>query len=236
MKFPAAAKSSARALLAASLVGFALAGCGGGDGDSSSIWDDVLPLVITDANMNAVAGSVIMADTTASFLPVGSGDVSLVGAEAGALPSPTQKLVELALEKSKAARSLLAAQDVVSGVEGSETVPCSLGGTVTLQYNVTSLYYLSVGDVLTFTFNSCSEYVDGILETLDGRMSLNVNFIDGDLNPYGSLGESVQLTNLKVTTPSYILSSNGLMQLNETYNLDDTTTFAYSSAELTTRS
>lgn len=233
MKFPAAAKSGARALLAASLVGLALAGCGGGDGDSSSIWDDVLPLAITDANMNAVAGSVIMADTAASFLPVGGGDIALVGAETGAVPSPTRKLVELAIAKSRAARNTLGTQDVVSGVEGSQTFACLEGGTFTLAFNITSPDYLSVGDVLSFTFNSCSEFVEGVLETLDGRMSVRVTSISGDLNPYGSLGESVQLTNLKVTTPSYILSSNGVMQLDETYNTDNTTTFAYSSAELT---
>jgi hypothetical protein len=222
-----------RTLVATSLVCVALLGCGGdGDGDSSSIWDDVLPLAITDANMNAVAGSVIMADTTAGFLPTG-GDITVAGVETSSLPSPTRTLVELAVGKAKAAKSMLASQDVVSGVEGSQTFQCLEGGTFTLTFNVASEFYLSVGDVLSFSFNNCSEYVDEILETLDGGMRLTVTSIAGDLNPYGSLGESVVLTNLRLTTPSYVLTSNGSMQINETYNIDDTTDFTYSSAELT---
>jgi hypothetical protein len=170
-----------RTLVATSLVCVALLGCGGdGDDDSSSIWDDVLPLAITDANMNAVAGSVIMADTAAGFLPTG-GDITVAGAETSSLPSPTQTLVELAVGKAKAVKSMLASQDVVAGVEGTlPPVACSEGGTVTLSYNVTSLDYLSAGDVLSFSFNNCSEYVDGILETLDGGMKLTITLISGD--------------------------------------------------------
>jgi hypothetical protein len=221
-----------RALVATSLVCVTLLGCGGGDGDSSSIWDDVLPLAITDVNMNGVAGSVIMADTAAGFLPTG-GDLAVLGAETSALPSPTQTLVELAVGKVKAAKSTLANLDVVSGVEGSQTFECLEGGTFTLTVNVTSPDYLSVGDVLSFSFNNCSEYVDGILETLDGGMKLTITLIDGELNPYGSLGESVVFTNLKLTTLGYVLISNGTMQINETYNTDDTTSFSYLSNALT---
>lgn len=223
-----------RTIVAASLVCVALFGCGGdGDGDSSSVWDDVLPLAITNENMDAVAGSIIMADTAAFSVPLG-GEIVLAGAETSSLPSPTHKLVELAVEKVKSAKSMLATQDVVSGVEGSETLPClNEGGTVTVTFNVTSFDYLSVGDTLSFSFNNCSEIVDGILETLDGGLKLTVNSIAGDLNPYGSLGESVVLTNLKLTTPSYVLTSNGSLQINETYNDDDTTDFSYLSDELT---
>ncbi len=235
MKFLAQKAFGTHTLVAASLVCVALLGCGGGgDGDSSSIWDNVLPLVITDANMNDVAGSVIMADSAAAFLPIG-GDVLIAGAETSSLPSPTHKLVELAVAKAKAAKSMLASLDVVSGVEGTYTLPCSAGGTVTLKYDVTSLDYLSVGDILSFTFSNCSEDVDGVLETLDGGMKLTVNSISGDLNPFGSLGESVVLTNLRLTTPTFVLASNGSMQINETYNTDDTTTFSYLSDELTYR-
>jgi len=211
----------------------ALLGCGGDDGDSSSIWDDVLPLAITDANMNAVAGSVIMADSAAGFLPTG-GDVAVVGAETSALPPLTQTLVELAVSKVKTAKSTLANLDVVSGVEGSQTFQCLEGGTFTLTFNVTSPDYLSVGDVLSFSFNNCSEYVDGILETLDGGMKLTVTSFSGiPPTPPSSLGEAVVFTNLKLTTLGYVLISNGSMQLNETYETVDTTTFSYSSAELT---
>jgi hypothetical protein len=211
----------------------ALLGCGGGDGDSSSIWDDVLPLAITDANMDAVAGSVIMADTAAGFLPTG-GDLTLVGAETSALPSPTQTLVELAIGKLKSARSMLASQDVVSGVQGTETLACLAGGTVTVSFNVVSFDYLSVGDTLSFNFNNCSEYVDAILETLDGGMKLTVTSISGTPPiPQSSLGESVVFTNLKLTTLGYVLTSNGTLQINETYNIDDTTDFSYLSDELT---
>jgi len=222
-----------RTLVATSLVCVALLGCGGDDGDSSSIWDDVLPLAITDANMNAVAGSVIMADSAAGFLPTG-GDVAVVGAETSALPPLTQTLVELAVSKVKTAKSTLANLDVVSGVEGSQTFQCLEGGTFTLTFNVTSPDYLSVGDVLSFSFNNCSEYVDGILETLDGGMKLTVTSFSGiPPTPPSSLGESVVFTNLKLTTLGYVLISNGSMQLNETYETVDTTTFSYSSAELT---
>jgi hypothetical protein len=226
-----------RTIVAASLVCVALFGCGGddGDGDSSSVWDDVLPLAITNENMDAVAGSIIMADTAAFSVPLG-GEIVLAGAETSSLPSPTHKLVELAVEKVKSAKSLLASQDVVSGIEGSETLPCSNeGGTVTVTFNVTSLEYLSVGDTLSFSFNNCSEIVDGILETLDGGMKLTVTFIAGDLNPYGSLGESVILTNLSLTTPSYVLTANGGMQIDETFKPDGTTDYSYSSNELTYR-
>ncbi len=222
-----------RTLVATSLVCVALLGCGGDDGDSSSIWDDVLPLAITDANMNAVAGSVIMADTAAGFLPAG-GDITVAGVETSSLPSPTQTLVELAVGKAKAAKSMLASQDVVSGVEGSQTFQCLEGGSFTLTINVTSPDYLSVGDVLSFSFNECSEYVDGILETLDGGMKLTITSFSGlPPTPPSSLGESVVFTNLKLTTLGYVLISNGSMQLNETYETVDTTTFSYSSAELT---
>lgn len=223
-----------RTLVATSLVCVALLGCGGDDdGDASSIWDDVLPLAITDANMNAVAGSVIMADTAAGFLPAG-GAVVLAGAETSSLPSPTQTLVELAVGKLKLAKSMLASQDVVSGVEGSQTFPCLEGGTFTLTFNVASPDYLSVGDVLSFSFNNCSEYVDGILETLDGGMKLTVTSFSGvPPTPQSSLGESVVFTNLKLTTLGYVLISNGSMQLNETYNIDNTTDFSYLSDELT---
>jgi len=223
-----------RTLVATSLVCVALLGCGGDDdGDASSIWDDVLPLAITDANMNAVAGSVIMADTAAGFLPTG-GDVALAGAETSSLPSPTQTLVELAVGKAKAAKGMLASQDVVSGVEVTLPLDCPAGGTGTVTINVTSPDYLSVGDVLSFSFNECSEYVDGILETLDGGMKLTITSFSGlPPTPPSSLGESVVFTNLKLTTLGYVLISNGSMQLNETYETVDTTTFSYSSAELT---
>lgn len=221
-----------RTLVATSLVCVALLGCGGDDGDSSSIWDDVVPLAITDANMNAVSGSVIMADTAAGFLPTG-GDITVAGAETSSLPSPTQTLVELAVGKLKAAKSRLVSQDVVSGVEGTLPLYCPAGGTGTLTFNVASLEVLTVGDVLSLSFNDCSEYVDGILETLDGGMKLTITLIDGDLNPYGSLGESVVFTNLKLTTLGYVLISNGTMQINETYNENDTTSFSYLSNELT---
>lgn len=236
MKFLAQKAYGTRTLVAASLVCVALLGCGGGgDGDSSSIWDNVLPLAITDANMNDVAGSVIMADTAGAFLPVG-GEVLVAGAETSSLPSATHKLVELAVAKAKAAKSMLASLDVVSGVEGTYTLPCSAGGTVTLKYDVTSLDYLSMGDILSFTFSNCSEYVDGILETLDGGMKLTVNSISGvPPTPPSSLGESVVLTNLRLTTLGYVLTSNGSMQINETYNTDSTTNFSYLSDELTYR-
>lgn len=198
----------------------ALAGCGGDDSGSaatSGTGDTMAGVVITEANMVDVAGGVIMA-TSANSL--GTTNASLVmGVETSSTPAPTDRLTKLAVDQAKAASSALAAQNVVVGVQSSETLGCSVSGTKTYSYDIQSTSgSFAAGDSVSVTFNSCQE-ADGTL--LNGGMQLAINSFSGFTDPNvatGSMNISVAFTNLSVTNSQVALNANGGMTIAATFN------------------
>lgn len=205
-----------RTVFLATLACAALLGCGGGGSSSGAV--EPAPLVITDANMDAVAGAVIMTNSASGAL-AGSTDV-LPGVEASSLPpSATRMLADLAVEKARTIKDRLPGQDAVVGLQYSETEPCLISGTVTVNATVSSLYELSVGDVYAFTFNNC---VDVVGESINGGLRFTITSIVGDLNPYGSLGLSAEFLDARIEQAGSVLTADGAMQISMTFNMDST--------------
>lgn len=183
---------------------------------TSSSGDTLTAVVITESNMADVAGGVIMA-TSANSL--GTTNAPLVmGVETSSIPAPTDTLTKLAVDQAKAASSALAAQNVVVGVQSSETVGC-VSGTKTYSYDIQSTSgSFAAGDSVSVTFNSCQE-ADGTL--LNGGVQLAINSFSGFTDPNvatGSMNISVAFTNMSVTDSQTTIYANGGMTIAATFN------------------
>lgn len=221
MKMLFARTSGARALFAASLVGLALAGCGGGDGGDDGFTFE--PVVITEVNMADIAGAVIMTNSVGSSL-VGGTDV-VPGVETTSPPaSPAYLLAELAVKKLDSVKNRLAGADVISGLQYTEILECLNYDSNTGYLELTwddgdSNLEPSPGDVISITANNCQEYDDLVLQTLTGTLRMTINAYD----PLGLTDLTAQYIDLRFAQPDFVITADGTMRVLETY-LNDTTT------------
>lgn len=182
-------------------VALGLAGCGGGGGDAGS---PAVPapgngLAISSSNYAAVAQSTV---SSMGYL----GDTS--GVVTGAEVSSKPQLLPLAVEQAK--RGLARLQSggaVLSGVQTSEVVPCSQGGSLTLVINdAGNNGRLDAGDGITIDAAACIE--QGV--KIQGRIALTVQSLTGvyDSNNY-SATVAMTLTGFVVTTGSDTAQGDG---------------------------
>ena len=191
-----------------------LAACGGGGGGDSgaaggsSSTPTLAAVVITTANAKTVGGNGLdIAQNTASA-QTGASLVTGVtlSTTSAALPSYEHAAVAIA----RLARPMSA---TVAGVTFNETVSCSHGGTLSISGNVASSSGLFAGDSISFSASSCREYVDGILTTMSGGMSMSV--ASGSFTgatPY-SVTLATTATNFSVTAGGVTSTANGDMQM-----------------------
>lgn len=162
--------------LAALALAAMLAGCGGGGGGGDAVTvpppaTSVQAVAITSANGKAVAANAVANVTDFSAVDGGTTLVTGVQVQASqraagplALAGPIRSLV--ALVPAQAA--------TVTGVAISETVQCTLGGSIVLTGSVAVQGQVSAGDSIVINANSCRESVDGTTGTINGSMSMTI--------------------------------------------------------------
>lgn len=124
--------------------------------------------------------------------------------------------MKLAVEQAKAASSKLGAQEVVVGVQSTETFLCSVSGSVTYTYDLQSTSDTFVGgDRISVSFSECQEG-DALM---NGGMRMTINSFSGFTDPYnpvGSMNLSVFFSNLSIRTPQAGTTANGDMTVDAT--------------------
>jgi hypothetical protein len=182
-------------------VALGLAGCGGGGGDAGAPMNTPQGngLAISASNYTAVAQSAV---SSMGFLGDTSGLVT--GAEVASKP----QFLPLVVDQAK--RGLARLQGggaVLSGVQTSEVVPCSQGGTLTLVINdVGNNGSLDAGDGLTIDASACIE--QGV--KIQGRIALQVQALTGvyDSSNYSATVQ-MTLTAFVATTGSDTAQGDG---------------------------
>ena len=196
----------------------ALSGCGGGDDSTaatSGSTDTLTAVVITEANMADVAGAAIMASSANNYGTSGAGLV--MGVETTSMPAPTDTLLKLTVDQAKAANSRLGAQDIVVGVQSTETIACGVSGSMTYTFDLQSTSStFAAGDRIGVSFNACQES-DGTL--MNGGMQITIHSFSGFTDPYnpvGSMNFSASYSNFSISTPQGGFTTNGAMTIGAT--------------------
>ncbi len=159
-----------------------LVACGGGDSSSDTAGaltytGPTAVVEITTTNADSVAGNVWSNIDALSFDPngvVGGTPTAVQTRGAGGASQPGLN------EQVRRAVSLLprfnAIEALPAGVTTSQTLPCSVSGSITLTANQQDPNSISPGDRYELRFNSCDEGA----EVTSGSLSMNIDQFDGD--------------------------------------------------------
>lgn len=162
-------------------VALGLAGCGGGGGGGSSPVGD---LTVTPANQDSVARGGMVA-LQAGVLG-GGGGVAVAG--------------------NAASRVLAASRKRIAAVLPPEVGACTYGGsTSTVLDDRDNSGAESLGDIITVTYNGCSE-VPG--EVMDGSMAVSVTAVQGTNFPFVISG-TVSTSSLRTQTATSSVTAQG---------------------------
>ena len=175
-----------------------LAACGGGGGDGvASQPPPAAGAVISSANAPVIAGET--ADAALATSEVGD----LLGLGSGF--TITAKGVPGDFLKNTIVRG------VMSAPIGPETVPCSVGGSITVSGQLADPATLTPGDRVTTDFDNCDE---GVGVVVDGSFEFTVDAFSGDFAS-GSFALTVTLTvtDFAVTDDGELSTVNGAVTL-----------------------
>jgi hypothetical protein len=198
-----------------------VAACGGGGGDSGATVVVPAAVSITAGNQDDVARASALAAQggllggSATLASDGGSGVKAAAHEnALALPASAQPLVTALAHANTAVLRQLRAAPLASGREtiaavSSQNVACAVSGSITVSIDdVDNSQNVSVGDVLTITFNACSDVAG---ETLGGSVAAGYTSIQ--TTPTISIGASLAFNNLSATVQGGSASYNGALAL-----------------------
>jgi hypothetical protein len=226
-------------IIATTLLLAACGGGGGGGGGETSVSIDVPtePLTITDANAEAVAGSVV--DTqdfvvsqieSPDLIPVLA--AGTLKAEQGNLSFDLKSFSEDIVQRVIAADPS-PATTVTVGVITSESQPCGVGGSVSFTFNdADDSTELSAGDSLSVDFLRCD---DGSGIEIDGGISLTIGslVLDTNTNEPLALDWTFTFSALSVVGGGETLLLDGGYQLSLAYDPStDQGNFSFSGTRL----
>ena len=180
------------------LVAAVLAGCGGSSGGGGLA--PIAPpadLSINSSNGELVARSAYLAALQSGDMAGLVGSTGLIGSTDGGFAKPATR--------NSLSKPLATAVSVIP--VGPETLPCDASGSITVSGDLADPTTLTAGDVINIDADNCN---DGLGETIDGLVSFTVDAFTGDI--FTSLYDmtmSLDITNLQVTTPEDVLTSNG---------------------------
>jgi hypothetical protein len=182
---------------------FALVACGGGGGSTAT---PVTPTaVLNSSNQNYAAQDT----ASASFMPL-MGAQTLTGAQTKD-ESVLFAFARNQMTKLPAYLTAVKAASTLTGAVQSQTVFCTLGGTLTLSgSDADNNNVVSVGDSVTISGNNCVE-PEG---TLNGDLSFAINSVSGNFgsNSYGA-GMTMTFSNFTVSSAQFAASANGSLTL-----------------------
>lgn len=188
-----------------------LTSCGGGGGgdDTTTInW-----VSITKANVETITSDIIKSITSVQIIDAGMSVISLAPRPAGEKLSLNDLILQqsrLTLEESSSALIVEPANFVIGPIPQD----CPDGGTVDLTVNVADLSTITVGDVISLSYNNCIS--DGVV--MNGKMSITVTFLSAGytgIPPY-TLGADILLTSFSVNDGVLTITGSGLVALLET--------------------
>ena len=192
--------------LATSISAVVLVACGGGGGDNGNPSPPITPGAAINSMTQDVAAQEV---TSTAFLPLLTSDL-LIGAET------TDERVLYAFANMQLARltSYLRngrAGKTLTGVVQTESVNCTLGGTLTVSSDTANVNGVAAaGDSATMTGNNCKEMGGAI----NGTLRIVINSLSGDLDSTqynASLAMSFEA--LSVQNQQYSASMNGPLTL-----------------------
>lgn len=195
------------ALLAAPALFLSACGGGGSDGGSAApAVPQVSQLVITSGNAQAVAAqslqTAVDVDAAATGAALVTGvqvDASTAAARPLQLSSAARKLVTMVPESGALA----------TGVEVTNTVNCSGGGSLTVTENASGGTGAVAGDSVTMTANNCVETVDGSSMRMNGSMTVSI--VSGS---YDSASTSYpKSVSMKIVATNFSISQGGITSL-----------------------
>ena len=199
---------SALLALAAVLVG-ACGGGGGGDDNSGGNNPPPPPPAsgaITSDNADEVAGAIVtstqfirnfgLPDVAGPFIPAGVANMQ-----------PAGSMSQIADAINGGIRRGIANMREIQ-VETEDTIPCTLGGQIVVTANVANEGALTVGDVVSVVFESCTE----VAGTTDGSVDLTVTEVTGDVTaPPFSAGLDVNISGVTLVQDATTVSADGLL-------------------------
>lgn len=207
-----------------------LAACGGGGGgdDAPPPPAGATPITLTSANSKAVAADAVENATNTEAADAGASLVTGVQVEAGgSAGSGTGGLAAAALVLAGKASALPA---LATAVAVDRTENCTGGGTLSMTGSVSGGSSLVAGDTLTMSASNCRESVGGVLQTLNGSMTISImsgSFTNANLFPY-SITMAIVARNFGIASGGVTTTTDGdlLMVLSATSGTAQSTTLS----------
>ncbi|RJG07671.1 hypothetical protein D3870_18215 [Noviherbaspirillum cavernae] len=219
LKFPALLAASSAILLSA---------CGGGGGgDAPAASSSQQASTITVANANDVAAQTYAASNSLNDQVSGSAGmvigVSVETHSTGLLNAAMQQLYR-ALDAKPAAMAV--------GVEATNTINCSGGGTLSFAYKVTDTATITSGDTVAISASNCVE--DGA--RLNGGLTITFASASGTPSPSSawSAAMTMKFANLAITGNGVTDTANGDITLSYSRTAAGAETFSATGASLQT--
>jgi hypothetical protein len=177
------------------------------------------PILLLSACGGGGAGADASAPAASSALMLDASNQKLVAAEAlgsatglGSAGAASAGTVRLASVTALLVAQAPAVLSQAPGIAVSQTVPCGLGGSLTLSGQATGGTAVVQGDSLSASLASCRLLVDGVPTTLGGVLAIRITA--GSLHPLAPtfpshIAISITATNLSVSAAGQTDTSNG---------------------------
>lgn len=193
--------------------------CGGGGGGGSST-PTTSTVAITSDNAVPVASEILTSGSLLSESAQGTGE-NLTGA-VSTDQAKGLGIVDVVFSQMKNIQQNeadLLGDSSATGVMQNGTMQCDLGGSVSATVNDRdNSGTLSTGDSISMTFTNCSMSADGGVGTMNGRMSMEIHSISGDLVNSGSFDVGVTMTSMVMNLPEVSATLSGDMRLQMTFS------------------
>jgi hypothetical protein len=213
-----------------------LAGCGGGGGGGGGGAAPAAPvvsaLVVTSSNAKPVSADALSNSTNTTAADAGASVATGAQVSTGAAGAST---LELAAVARTLAAKIGSVPALATGVQATQTVPCSLGGSITVSVNVASTTVLVAGDSMSISASSCSENVDGSPETISGQLAITI--VSGSI-PTGTMayparfGMRLNSTGLSLVKGSTTTVSDGDLMIDMNQSTSNSGTSSLSGSSL----
>jgi hypothetical protein len=214
-----------------------LAACGGGGGDAPAAEPAPAPvisgMVITTANAKAVSIDALDAATNVDAAQDSAGLITGVQVEGAPGTAGNDKLAAAALVL---AGKFTGRPSLVTGVAVNETLNCTQGGTLSMSGNVNGSDWLMAGDTITLTAGNCRESVDGVLTTMNGRMTISITkgtFYSAAMAPFDVTME-ILTQDFSTATGGETITSDGDMTMAYAATTANVETLVFSGASQST--
>ncbi len=207
-------------LPALAITALTIVSCGGGGGDGGGTSSN--PISLTSGNAKPVSAEILDSSDTVQGATAGTAVLT----RGSVATSSDFTYPEFVVQQLIQVQNLGALPpQTLNGVIPTQTVNCTTSGDWTISgTDADNTNTITSGDTINLSFNSCVQA--GV--TVNGSIRMTITQLTGDLvSPPYTLGVTITLTNMSVTTSGHSATSNGDMSMliaedgsnNQTYQL-----------------